>query len=131
MENAWTYKMSEGIFVFKTYCVNWWHNIDSRTILLFNSYQYYWLVLKMFLVFDVFATEKYWNTSHNWCICLLESNEMLLVCDVFAYRKVLKMLPYFGKNVYCKVLKMLMMMWKKCINALSSLSIVKSVLKCF
>ena len=63
----------------------------------------------MLVVFDelmYLATGKYWNVSHIWCICLLESTEMhlviflvkmLLVIDIILYSKVLKMLPYFDK----------------------------------
>ena len=92
----------------------------------------------MLLVFDelmYLPTGKYWNVSHIWCICLLESTEMhlviflvkmLLVIDIILYSKVLKMLPYFDKNVYCKVLKCLWWCEKECIDALYSLHIVKS-----
>jgi len=92
----------------------------------------------MLLVFDelmYLPTGKYWNVSHIWCICLLESTEMhlviflvkmLLVIDIILYSKVLKMLPYFDKTAYCKVLKCLWWCEEECIDALYSLHIVKS-----
>jgi len=51
---------------------------------------------------------------------------MLLVIDIILYSKVLKMLPYFDKTAYCKVLKCLWWCEKECIDALYSLHIVKS-----